>query len=354
VTDIAFYRFDRGRAVANEAPGLRAGVRQFLGEQPAASTGVVAVSGGPDSVALLRALLLETTGTLVIAHLNHQLRGAESDADEAFVRRLHEQLAAASVRLLLRCSRLDVRAESTGDNLESAGRRLRYEWLTEVARATGAAWVVTGHTAEDQAETVLHRLLRGTGLRGLAGIPRRRALAPGIQLVRPLLHVRRAEILAFLEQLGQPFRSDSSNLDRYFTRNRLRYELLPLLAREYNPAVADVLNRLAEQADEVQTFLAERARALLTAVELPRAGKTIVLDARWLAEAPALLVREALRMLWEREVWPMGEMGFEDWQRALKVVRGEESAVDFPAGVRMRRMGHVVQVVPLAAYEPEA
>jgi tRNA(Ile)-lysidine synthase len=326
--------------VANAVCPLRMAVRRCLKELPPRSTGVVAVSGGPDSVALLRALVQESTAALVVAHLNHQLRGAESDADEAFVRGL-------APGLTLRCERLDVRrlAEGEGDNLESVGRRLRYAWLTSVAQETGAAWVATGHTADDQAETVLHRLLRGTGWRGLAGIPRRRPLAPGIDVVRPLLEVRRSEVLAFLEQLGQLSCHDTSNLDPQFTRNRLRRDLLPLLAKDYNPAVVVVLNRLATHAGEVHTFVADQASVLLSAVELPRAGKTIVLDARQLDAAPAVLVREALWLLWEREKWPLGEMGFEAWQRAVTVIRGEQTAVDFPGGVRIRRLGQVVQLM---------
>jgi tRNA(Ile)-lysidine synthase len=330
--------------VGNTTTSVRGAVRRYLNDLPAGSTGVVAVSGGPDSVALLRALRLESTGPLVLAHLNHQLRGAESDADEAFVRQLHTGLAAPEGRFELRCETVNVAALAHGDNLETAGRRLRYGWLTRVAKETGAAWVATGHTADDQAETVLHRLLRGTGLRGLAGIPRRRELAAGIVLVRPLLQVRRGAVLEFLHQLDQPYCQDRSNLDPRFTRNRLRHQLLPLLASEYNPAVHEVLQHLADHAGEVHTFVARHAAALLDSAELPRAGQTVVLDARQLNAAPALLQREALRLLWERENWPLKEMGFDAWQRAAEVVRGEAAAIDFPAGIRMRRVGQVVQL----------
>jgi tRNA(Ile)-lysidine synthase len=163
-------------------------------------TGVVAVSGGPDSVALLRILSnLQADGNfgrLIACHLNHQLRGLESDEDEVFVRNLAEELTVS-----FESSRVDVSrvAREKGENLESCGRRLRYEWLTQIARDTGAAWVATGHTADDQAETVLHRLLRGSGLQGLCGIPDRRQLTAGVDVVRPLLGVRRAEVLAYLE-----------------------------------------------------------------------------------------------------------------------------------------------------------
>src|SRR5262249_45357023 len=150
--------------------------------------------------------------------------------------------------LLLRCERVNVaaRARAAGDNLESTARRVRYAWLTTVAREAGASWVATGHTADDQAETVLHRLLRGTGLKGLCGIPARRPLAAGVQLLRPLLHTRKYELLAFLEALGQDYRRDSSNADLALVRNRIRHELLPHLAAAYNPAVVSALCRLAE------------------------------------------------------------------------------------------------------------
>src|SRR5262249_49805917 len=159
------------------------------------------ISGGPDSMALLHALLALRQGTdlLILAHLNHQLRGAESDADERFVQECCANLTARGTQgLELRCARLDVaaRVRREGGNLESGRRRLRYAWLADLAREASVSLVATGHTADDQAETVLHRLLRGTGLKGLRGIAPRRPLAPGIELVRPLLDVRRCEVLA--------------------------------------------------------------------------------------------------------------------------------------------------------------
>src|SRR5260370_36490025 len=198
---------------------------------------VVAVSGGADSVALLRALLKLTPNTdLIVAHMNHGLRGAESDADESFVRALHAELAAkGAVRLQFRCERCNMGeiALAEGANLEAVARRERYRWLAEVAASAGVAHVATGHTADDQAETVLFRLLRGAGLQGLRGIAARRNLRPGVELIRPLLSVTRRQVLEFLRDIVQPFREDRSNADLRFTRNRIRHELLPQLDANY-------------------------------------------------------------------------------------------------------------------------
>src|SRR5207244_5164116 len=130
---------------------------------------------------------------------------------------------AGSLGLALGRGEADVSAAAAGESLEATARRLRYAWLADVAAEVGAGWVATGHTADDQAETVLHRLLRGTGLQGLRGIAPRRELAPGVGLVRPLLRTTRAEVIAYLQELDQPFRLDSTNSDLSRMRNRIRH-----------------------------------------------------------------------------------------------------------------------------------
>jgi tRNA(Ile)-lysidine synthase len=275
------------------------------------------------------------------------LRGPESDADEGFVAGLHAALVAAGVPALDLCrGRLDVGAEARarGANLEAVARRLRYRWLAGVARERGARWVATGHTANDQAETVLHRLLRGTGLQGLRGIAARRELEPGVGVVRPLLRASRADVLAYLGGLGQPYRHDSSNEDRRQTRNRIRRELLPLLAEHYNPAVVTLLARLADQAEEAYRDEEAAARELLRQAELPRAGALLVFDRARLAAVPRRLVRAAFRLAWAREGWPLDGMGYEAWERLAGLVFGEAEAVDLPGGVHARRRERVVQV----------
>ena len=198
-------------------------------------TVVVAVSGGVDSMVLLDLLASLTAFRLrlVAVHLNHLLRGAESDLDEAFVRK-----AADRYDLPLVVRRLDVRAVAREQrlSLEEAGRETRQIFLEETVRDRGAVAAALGHHADDQAETVLMRLLRGAGTGGLRGIVPRSA---GWK-VRPLIEATRAEIVAYAAEQGVAYREDSSNTDRRFLRNRIRHELIPLLMT-YNPAIARTL-----------------------------------------------------------------------------------------------------------------
>jgi tRNA(Ile)-lysidine synthase len=314
-------------------------VRRFMADR-GSELGVVAVSGGADSVALIRALAACRTGTLTVAHVNHQLRGAESDADEAFVREL-----AAGLGLECRVKSLDIAA--LGGNLESTARRVRYAFFAEVAALVGATWIATGHTADDQAETVLHRLVRGTGIQGLRGIAAMQnppVATGGLWVLRPLLTVTRADILEHLAELKQPFREDSSNTDPRFTRNRIRHELLPLLCT-FNPEIVTALARLAEHASEAHEIIALHASAVLAKAERPRAGGTVILDVADLGTSPAV-VRAVLRLVWERESWPMDQMDADAWDRACAVARGEVTAWDFPAGISARHAGRVVQIGP--------
>ncbi len=276
--------------------------------------GVVAVSGGPDSVALLRALHEVGAGPLTVGHVNHQLRGADSDGDEAFVRELSAQLG-----LPVAVKVADPRP--FGGNLEATARRLRYHFLHSLG-----GWVATGHTLDDQAETVLHHLIRGTGLDGLRGIAATGAV------FRPLLTVTRADVLDDLSERGQVSRTDASNADPAFTRNRIRAEVLPLL-RTFNPQVAAALGRLAEQAGEALDGRDERAAAVLAAAALPRAGDVLV----FATDRP--LTRDAVRLAWTREGWPTDRMTHAHWQRLAALVAG-----DYPGGVSLRRVGRVVQL----------
>jgi tRNA(Ile)-lysidine synthase len=204
---------------------------------------LVALSGGPDSVALtllLRELAARGECRLVgLAHLNHLLRdGAE--ADERFCREF-----AAALALPFHSERIVVRqlAREWRRSVEDAARRARYDFFRRVIEATGADVVATGHTRDDQAETFLLRLLRGSGTRGLAAI-----LPVAGQVVRPVLDIARDELRAYLTEAAQPFREDETNLDMSIPRNRVRHELMPYLRREFSPAIREVLAHEAELA----------------------------------------------------------------------------------------------------------
>ena len=190
---------------------------------------------------------------------NHQLRGGESEADEQFVSTLARELG-----LQFECDRLEAATIKTcSDGIEQAARSQRYLFLTNAAEKFGARYVACAHTADDQIETILHRMIRGTGIAGLAGIPRSRLLSPAVTLIRPLLEVRRTELVDYLALLGQPYREDSSNQDRRFTRNRIRHDLLPHLAEHYNPAVGEALRRLARLAGESQSVIRELVQTMM-------------------------------------------------------------------------------------------
>ncbi len=217
---------------------------------------LVAVSGGADSVALLHLLAaLRHSWQLHIgvAHLDHGLRGKDSEQDAEFVEKLARSLDAAC-----RIERLDVcslaRQKKLG--LEEAGRWARQQFLSRMAREHEMDRIALGHQQQDQAETVLHHLMRGSGLRGLGGMP------PGRDglWIRPLLEVTRDEILAFLQEKGYSFRTDASNRDLRFTRNRIRHELIPMLQKEFNPRIVRALAQMALLAREDEAFLQHHSR----------------------------------------------------------------------------------------------
>ncbi|MBI4198967.1 MAG: tRNA lysidine(34) synthetase TilS [Chloroflexi bacterium] len=230
---------------------------------PPGQTLLVAVSGGPDSLALL--LLLHELARarpfrLHVAHLDHGLRGKESEEDARFVQATCQRLQVPAT-----IQRTDVAALRARRRLswEAAAREARYAFLARVAREEGAAAVAVGHTADDQGETVLLHLLRGSGLRGLRGMaPSSWWRGPDgarVRVVRPLLEVSHQETEAFCQSRGVTPRYDATNLDSRFTRNRVRLELVPSL-RRYNPAIVDALNRLAKNAAQALAYLEEQVQ----------------------------------------------------------------------------------------------
>jgi tRNA(Ile)-lysidine synthase len=317
---------------------------------------VVAVSGGGDSVALLRALhdLAPRLGlSLSVAHLDHGARGEAGAADAAFV-------AGLAATLDLPCDLGRWRPERPG-HFEADARRARYAWLAATARARGAGVVAVGHTSDDQAETVLHRVVRGTGLRGLAGIPPRRPLGDGLTLVRPLLGVPRAEARAYLAALGQVFHDDATNADTTRTRARIRHDLLPRLAADYNPNVAAALNRLARLAAASERAFARRVLTIERRATRAADHERITLSRSEMMHYPAFLRAEVIRLAWRRAGWPEAGMTEARWNRLARLVRKRRaSSRDVGAGVvastdlfglELRREGASArrEVVPLSS-----
>jgi tRNA(Ile)-lysidine synthase len=248
----AAYDFFMQAALKIDTSLLGAGLRLAVG-----------LSGGADSVALLRGLAerrAELGLVLHAVHLHHGLRGDEADGDEGFCRALAEELG-----LPFHSARVDLTAEARaaegkdGETLEEAGRRVRYAWFRGLMAAGTVDAVATAHTLDDQAETVLAKFLRGAWTEGLGGIHPWMEFAEG-RILRPLLGTTRAEIEAYLGDLGQGWREDSTNQHLTFTRNRIRHELLPVL-EEWNPRIREHLTQMAQLArDEEAWWAAEVAR----------------------------------------------------------------------------------------------
>ena len=296
-------------------------------------TVIVAVSGGADSVALLRGLHtlrcdlaqsgISSQGRLLVVHINHLLRGDESDADAEFVRELASQLDLPS-EFIIAADEFVV--SKLGDGIEAAARNARYTLLEKAAGQHGARYIVTAHTADDQAETVLHRIIRGTGLRGLAGMARARRLGCAT-LLRPLLAIRRAELTEYLSELGQSFRLDSSNDNLDFTRNRIRHQVIPLVEQTINPGFADALRRLAMLAGEAQSAIDESIETLFARCVLSTTREVRV-NVGMLADIHRHVVRELFSLIWRHQEWPMRAMGFDEWEllAAMAVDRRPYSA----------------------------
>ena len=304
----------------------------------------VAVSGGADSVALVRLLdgLKDGMGIrLVVLHFQHGLRGAESEGDEKFVAELAERLGLEFVR-----DEADVAgwAEREGVNVEEAGRRLRTEFFERMVREGRATRVATAHTADDQAETVLAHLLRGSGLAGLAGIHP----VAGV-VVRPLLGVRRAELREWLKGIGQAWREDATNADTTRLRARVRAELVPMLERDYQPRVTEQLCRLAELAREEEHFAAGLEEARFAVVARRGAEEVVIRAEDLLAPMPGELLadgteqramsRRMVRRAVEEVLGHRRGLTAEQVESVLELARGEKSGhrVELPHAVRVTR-----------------
>jgi tRNA(Ile)-lysidine synthase len=293
---------------------------------------VAALSGGPDSVALVHVLRdLDAAGELrlvAVAHLNHRLRAA-ADSDE--------QLSvdtASRLGLPVFTDKVDVRAAAAAArrSLEDVAHGLRYDFFERAAARHGADAVAVGHTRDDQAETVLLRLVRGAGTRGLAGMHAKHGA-----VIRPLLDCRRIDVLTYVRERGLPFVHDASNDDVGVPRNRVRHELVPILEQRFNPGIVEVLAGEASIAQAEHAFLEGVAADWLATHPARRDANSWVHDCELLKTLPFAVLRRVMHHAL-REAAGGRLIAFGDVERAITVVLGEVSGFDAP-GQRVERMG---------------
>ena len=340
---------------------LRARVARFIREhelvQPDGHV-LVGISGGPDSTCLLMTLAALRSSLrfdLHAGYFDHQLRGPRAAARE---RRFVQSLADA-LGVPLRCGSGDVRAHARGRSLEEAARELRYRFLAESAQEAGCHTIAVGHTRDDQAETVLLHLIRGSGLRGLAAIAPAapwpvpsQAGADALRLVRPLLSLTREDTEACCREAGLTPISDPSNRSPTFLRNRIRGELLPLL-RTYNPRMDEALARLADAAADDVDLLEQLAAASL--VEERGAAGTARLSRRRLGQLPPALQRHAVRLAVSHVAGSAQGLSDRHVRAVLRANSGPTgNQLDLPRGllVEVRRDAIVFSTNPLDGETP--
>lgn len=317
-----------GRAVAEALTD--AGVRRGDGV-------VVAVSGGVDSMVLLHVLVRLAPRLdlrLRVAHIHHGLRGSSADRDAALV-----SAEAARYALPISVERLAAETRPRRTSVQAWARAARYARLEATRRRVRAAWILTAHNRNDQAETVLLNLLRGAGLRGLAGIPKVRE-----RILRPLLAVSRAEIEAYAAARGVRFREDPSNRSVAYRRNRIRRQLLPLLAREYNPRIVETLAALATQAREDDDALTSLA-ATLADKALRVRGRAVGVSVSALCAASPAVARRLFQEAFRRAA--VGTCGLTRRHLvALTLLATRGGEVRLPGGLRARASAKYVWIGP--------
>ncbi|HBA85267.1 MAG TPA: tRNA lysidine(34) synthetase TilS [Verrucomicrobia bacterium] len=288
---------------------------------------LLAVSGGADSVALAYALhyVQKAYGLhLTLAHLHHSIRGSAADEDAEFVQELAAKLGCAC-----RVEQVDVpvMAVQRGLSLEMAAREARYDFFSRMALEVGAHVLATGHTADDQAETVLLKLARGAGPQGLGGIAYVGAWK-GLRVIRPLRDITHAQACAFLRRHGLGWREDASNLSLHFLRNRVRHEVLPLLETRLNPNIRAVLTRTAEVMSEENAWLDDLARERLLACVRPADPTT--LSAGRLGLEP-LAARRRIAKLWLSDQGaPPDSIDFAALDRILQLAESSQGSRSVP------------------------
>ncbi len=294
---------------------------------------LIAVSGGPDSVSLLDGLVRlkeDFNLVLAIAHFNHRQR-SESEEEEVFVRSLGEKYG-----LPVYVGRLEAELRE-GVGKESALREKRYEFLIQTAKENGYTSIALAHHRDDQAETVLLNLLRGAGAQGLKGmLPKR--IQDGIELVRPLLGVSAEEIKDYVRTRGLAYRIDKSNYSTEFLRNKIRWELIPYLEREFNPNIKERLATLADVLREEFEFISSLAERELEKLVIYRSEKELVLSASFV-NLPEALKRQVFRLAIKKLRLDTKQIDFRHYQEFVKMMRDWPvgAVLDLPLGISVEK-----------------
>jgi tRNA(Ile)-lysidine synthase len=300
----------------------------------------VAISGGADSVALLRLLQLSEIlpqQNILALHFDHNLRPTSAD-DVRFVQDLCRRSGSP-------CHVGRWRRDPGVPSPEAENRRVRYAFLRSQARRHGARWILVAHTADDQAETVLHHVLRGAGLQGLAGIPPLRSLGESVTLFRPLLSTRRSELRTFLESIGQEFREDPSNATTNYTRNKLRHKLLPLARQTLQNDIVMSLCKTGALARQHLEFIRALAKRWIDKeVTLTRPSGCIV-NRMELRSLSPVIIREIFIELWKELGWKRGAMTYEHWERLQTLSqRNEDYRGSFPGNITVSICGPRIEL----------
>lgn len=294
---------------------------------------LLAISGGRDSVALMHLLREAGFTQLILCHLNHGLRGDESIGDAAFVRRIAKKYG---LKCEIEAEDVAALAEKGRISTETAAREARHAFLLRMAEKYDVWVVLLAHHAEDQAETILANLCRGSGLAGLSGMHAVQRLDSGLHLVRPLLHVRRSEIDAYLKSKRLKFREDSSNTSPKHRRNRLRHEALPLLNTIFDRDVVPQMLRLGSLAEQDDDALERQAMAFLTAEGRVQEDRTLLITPELLALHPAVSSR--VFALWLREAWELPGIEHDVIDAAMGMLAPDGPAkINLPGDRHLRR-----------------
>ena len=304
---------------------------------------IIGVSGGADSMALLFSLAelsrLEESPSVAVAHIEYDLR-PEASCDREFVVQHAKQLGFPCYWKKV-CVPEASRAQQ-GVGTEAVARKLRYDFFTQLAFEIGARHVAVGHTRDDQAETILHRLLRGTGLGGVAGMAGARELCEGVSLVRPLLKIRRQKPREFLEAIGQEWREDESNNQMCFARNFLRHRILAEAESGPYPAAVESLVRFGEQASaEISCRLTIIEALIEKSIEQKPNGEVLI-HRKMVGDDPNIMP-EALIEIWKRKGWPRQDLSSRHLKQLTEMIFCDSlkrntapNAVDLPGGIHAR------------------